>query len=167
VRLLPALALAALAATPATGQVAPPAELSTIAQAAAQRGIRTCLQSIDALAKDLARRYSIGVYFFNQLDRPDAGLVSISMELTPGPSDGPVYVSASFVPMAGAGCQVMLESTIAWQAKCAQVGVAYPGYRPSGTLLRDIGISAATGSERLFLIETPTGCISIEKSVYF
>jgi hypothetical protein len=170
-RAVMALMLGLLVLAPAVAPAqdpAPAAELSAIGQAAAQRGIRTCLPKIDRLATGLAASYDIGVFFFNQLDRPDEGLVSISMELTPSPSNGPVYLSGTFVPVAGSECQVMVETTIHWASNCAAVGIAYPGYQLVGQLLRDVRILASQGSERLFLMPAgPAGCISIEKTVYF
>jgi hypothetical protein len=161
-----AVAMLSLPAAGLAQDVAP--QLSAIAQAAAQRGIRTCVPKIDRLATGLASTYDIGVFFFNQLDRPDDGLLSISMELTPSPSNGPVYLSATFVPVGGDDCQVMIETTIHWVSNCAAVGLAYPGYQVVGQLLRDVRILATDGSERLFLIPAgPNACLSIEKSVYF
>lgn len=143
-------------------------ELSAVGQAAAQRGVRTCLPKIDRLATGLASTYNVGVFFFNQLDRPDEGLVSISMELRPSPSNGPIYLTGTFVPVGGSDCQVMVETTIHWASNCAAVGLAYPGYQLVGQLLRDVRILASQGSERLFLMPAGQGdCISIEKSVYF
>jgi hypothetical protein len=142
--------------------------LSPLGQAAQQRGIATCLSTIDALAKELAKTYDLGVFLFNQIDRPDTGLVSISLELTPSPSGGPVYMSANFIAKPDGGCQIMVESTISWDSPCTTVGVAYPQYRVAGHLLKDISILAAQGSERLFLMPTPRGgCVSVEKTVFF
>lgn len=141
--------------------------LSAIAEAAGQRGIRTCLPSIDRLAKNLAASYSIGVYLFNRLEEPDSNLVSISMELTPSPSGGAFYMSATFVPVGNGGCQVMLETTMHWASGCVPVGLAYPGLQVAGRLLNDITIMAAQGTERLFLMPVASGCVSIEKSIIF
>ena len=153
-------------AAPAAAQTAD-AALSPVAQAAAQRGIRTCLSRIDALARDLAIRHSIGAYLFNRLDGADGNFVSISMELTPSPSGGPFYLSATFVPVAGAQCQVQVETVLHWSSDCVPVGLAYPGFQITGVLLGAVRVLAATGTERLFLMPAGTGCISIEKSVYF
>ena len=57
--------------------------LSAIAQAAQQRGIKTCLPAIDRLSKNLGATFDIGIFLFNQVEQPDTGLVSISMELSP------------------------------------------------------------------------------------
>lgn len=157
----PSVALAQTGSAPAdTG-------LSAIAQAAAQRGVSTCLANIDKLAKNLAASHDIGVYLFNKLDDADKNLFSISMELTPSPSGGPLYVSASFMPAANGTCQVMLESTISWASGCVEVGLAYPGYKVVGQLLGAIKTLAAEGPERLFLMPTFSGCLSIEKSIYY
>jgi len=161
-----ALAAGIALSLPATGQDnAEP--LSSIAEAAAQRGVRTCLVNIDRLAKNLAIKHDIGVYIFNKLDAADSNVVSLSMELTPSPSGGPFYVSASFVPVSNGGCQVLVESVLSWMSGCPQVQLAYPGYNIVGQLLADVSTLASTGPERLFLLPTPTGCISVEKSVYF
>lgn len=154
---------------PSFGQsgAAPVGELSPIALAAAQRGISTCLDSVDRLARNLSETHSIGAYLFNRIDDADRSLFSVSMELSPSPSGGPLYVSASFVPKPTGGCQVMLESTIAWASSCTEVGLAYPNYRVTGQLLGEIRTLAADGPERLFLMPTFDGCVSIEKSVYF
>jgi hypothetical protein len=167
-RAIRAALLAAVLAGAAGAQEQSAESLSPIAQAAAQRGIATCLPAIDRLAKELAATHDIGVFLFNQLDQPDAGLASISMELTPSPSDGPLYLSASFVSTPAGGCQVMVEATIYWASNCTAVGLAYPGYTVTGHLLGEIRILAAQGAERLFLMPAlGNGCISIEKSVYF
>jgi hypothetical protein len=161
-------ALMAVATAPAIAQT-PSAELSAIAQAAEQRGIKTCLPAIDRLAKNLAANFDIGVFLFNQVEQPDLGLVSISMELSPAPSgSGSAYVSASFAPLASGACQVMVESTMSWTNRCTTVGVGYQNYQAVGTLLREIGILSDGGTQRLFLMPgANNGCISIEKSVYF
>jgi len=162
------LAAGLLAAAPAAAQQAG-GELSAIAQAAAQRGIRTCLPAIDRLAKNLSASFDIGIFLFNQVERPDSGLVSISMELSPAPSGaGSAYVSASFVPVGDAACQVMVESTMYWTNRCVTVGVGYQNYQVVGTLLKEIGILSDGGTQRLFLVPAGTsGCVSVEKSVYF
>lgn len=159
--------IAMLQITPAASQTGEATQLSAIAQAASQRGVVTCLASIDALAKDLATKHNIGVYLFNRLESANANLVSISMELTPAPSGGSLYVSASFVPTVEGKCQVMVESVLSWASGCTQVGIAYPGYQVTGKMLENISILAAKGTERLFLMPTLSGCVSIEKSVYY
>lgn len=159
--------VAMLQITPVVSQTGEAAQLSAIAQAASQRGIVTCLASIDALAKDLASKHNIGVYLFNKLESADANLVSISMELTPAPSGGSLYVSASFVRTVEGKCQVMVESVLSWASGCTYVGIAYPGYQVTGKLLENVSILAAQGTERLFLMPTLGGCVSIEKSVYY
>lgn len=144
-------------------------ELSAIGQAAAQRGIVTCLPANDRLAKNLATSFDIGIFLFNQVEQPDKGLVSISMELSPAPSgNGSAYVSASFVPVGTSACQVMVESTMYWTNRCVTVGVGYQNYRTVGMLLKEIGILSDGGTQRLFLMPAAdNGCVSIEKSVYF
>jgi len=157
-----------LPAMPTAAQDQPAEGLSALAQVARQRSITTCLSSIDAFAKEIGRSYDIGAFVFNQIERPDEGLVSISLELSPGPSGAPVYMSANFVAKPGGGCQVMVETTVSWDSSCAAAGLAYPQYRVGGHLLKDIGIAEAGGIERLFLIPTVrSGCIAIEKSVFF
>lgn len=142
--------------------------LSAIAQAAQQRGIKTCLPAIDRLSKNLGATFDIGIFLFNQVEQPDTGLVSISMELSPAPSgSGSAYVSASFVPV-GTACQVMIESTMSWTSRCVTVGVGYQNYQVVGTLLKEIGILSDGGTQRLFLLPgAHDGCVSIEKTVYF
>lgn len=142
-------------------------DLSVISQVALERGVVTCLKSIEMLTVALGADYKLGAYFFNQMDRPDDGLVSISMELSPSRSGSPIYLSASFVSVAGA-CQAMVETTIYWDSSCETVGLAYPGYKAESKLLTEIDILASTGTERLFLVPTlRKSCISIEKAVYF
>lgn len=163
-----ALLLGLTAALPATAQQAD-GGLSAIAQAAAQRGIKTCLPAIDRLAQNLSKSFDIGIFLFNQVESPDTGLVSISMELSPAPSgSGSAYVSASFVPMGETACQVMVEATMSWTNRCTTVGVGYQNYQAVGTLLKEIGILTDGGTQRLFLLPgANNGCVSIEKSVYF
>lgn len=166
IRTAVALSVTLVLAGPAPAQQ--PGELSSIAQAAAQRGIKTCLPAIDTLSKNLATTFDIGIFLFNQVEKPDTGLVSISMELSPAPSgSGSAYVSASFVPVGGA-CQVMVESTMSWTNRCVTVGVGYQNYQVVGTLLREIGMLSDGGTQRLFLLPgAHNSCVSIEKSVYF
>lgn len=168
IRTAAALLVALPLASPAAAQQAG-GELSPVAQAAAQRGIETCLPAIDKLAKNLSQGFSIGVFLFNQTENPDNGLVSISMELSPAPSgSGSAYVSASFVPVAGGACQVMVESTMSWTNRCTTVGVGYQNYQVVGALLKEIDMLSDGGTQRLFLMPgANNGCVSIEKSVYF
>ena len=162
------LAIAAQLAGPSLSSAQQAAQpLTPVGQAAAQRGISTCLPNIELLARSVSESHDIGAYIFNQLDEADSNLVSVSMEVTPSPSGGPLYLSASFVPQPNGTCQVMVESVLAWASDCAPVGLAYPGYRITGKLLGEIRTLAASGPERLFLMPTPSGCVSIEKSVYF
>jgi hypothetical protein len=158
-----------LIALPAPGvaQTAPE-PLSPIAQAAAQRGVRTCLSSVEALSRDLSARYDVGVFLFNRVEEADSNVLSISMELEPSPSGGTFYLSASFAPSPGGRCQIIIETTVPWNSGCVAVGLAYPGYQVTGPLLKSIRTLAATGPERLFLLPTgPSSCISIEKTVHF
>ncbi|SFZ83317.1 hypothetical protein SAMN02983003_1577 [Devosia enhydra] len=155
----------ALAQTSAQPQLL---QMTPLGQAAAQRGVRTCLANVDAFARDLGDRYDIGVYIFNKLEQADRNLFSLSLELSPSPSGDAFYMSASFAPAVDGQCHVMLESTIIWRSSCAAVGLAYPGFQPGNPLLRDIQSFATTGAERLFLMPSgPDGCISIEKNLYF
>lgn len=158
--------LSGLAAAPVQSQGVP-SGLSAIAQAAAQRGVVRCLGKIDKLARVLAEKHDIGVFIFNDLAGPDTRTVSISMELSPSPSGGSAYASATFTPNAFSGCEVLVESVLYWSSKCTAVGLAYPGYASTGPLLGDIEVRAPTGSARLFLMPAGTGCISVEKSVYY
>lgn len=170
-----ALTMAALLAMalplPAHGQTsAQPQllEMTPIGQAAAQRGVRTCLANVDAFARDLGSRYDIGVYIFNRLDAADSNLFSLSLELSPSPSGEAFYMSASFAPAVDQHCHVMLETTIVWRSDCARVGVAYPAFKLGNPLLRGISTLATGGTERLFLM--PAGeaaCVSVEKNIYF
>jgi hypothetical protein len=163
-----AVALVTLGVLSAPALAQQDSELSAIALAAQQRGIRTCLPAIDKLSKNLGTAFDIGIFLFNQVEQPDTGLVSISMELSPAPSgSGSAYVSASFVPV-GTACQVMVESTMSWTNRCVTVGVGYQNYQVVGTLLKEIGILSDGGTQRLFLLPgAHDGCVSIEKSVYF
>jgi len=165
----PSVLIVAAAALAAPAWAQETTELSAIAQAAAQRGIRTCLPAIDKLATSLATTFDIGIFLFNQVEQPDIGLSSISMELSPAPSgSGSAYLSASFVPLSSGACQVMVESTMSWTNRCLTVGVGYQNYQVVGTLLKEIGILSDGGTQRLFLLPgANNGCISIEKSVYF
>lgn len=156
----------AVVAAPVQSQTVP-SGLSAIAEAAAQRGVVRCLGKIDALARSLAEKHDIGVFIFNDLAGPDSRTVSISMELSPSPSGGSAYASASFTPNALGGCEVLVESVLYWSSRCALVGLAYPGYESTGPLLANIEARSPTGSARLFLMPAGTGCISIEKSVYY
>ena len=104
---------------------------------------------------------------FNDLAGPDSRTVSISMELSPYPSGGSAYASATFTPNALGGCEVLVESVLYWSSRCALVGLAYPGYESTGPLLGDIEVRAPTGTARLFLKPAGAGCISVEKSVYY
>jgi hypothetical protein len=159
-------AFAVAATTPAAAQQAGQ-PLSDIAQAAAQRGVKVCLDSIDALAKDLSASHRVGVFLFNRVDGADTNVVSLSMELTPSPSGASQYVSATFSPMATGACQTTVETVIAWQASCVQAGLSFPGYQMSGQLLEGVRTLSAGGTARLFLMTTPSGCVSIEKMIFF
>ncbi len=143
------------------------APLSSLAQAAAQRGVSTCLPSIDALANDLAARHNVGVFLFNRVENADANVVSISFELTPSPAGGSHYMSATFSPSGAGVCQAVIETVMVWQKGCVDAGLEFPGYRVAGRLLDNVQMLSADGATRLFLMPTPSGCISIEKTAFF
>ncbi len=163
-----ACALTALLVLLPTGAVAQRAsDLTVISQSALERGVVTCLAAIERLTVALAAEYRLGAYFFNQLDEPNKGLLSISLELSPSRSGSPVHMSASFVSVEGA-CQAMVETTVYWDSSCDRVGLAYPGYQSTGKLLEQIDVFASNRTERNFIIPTLKGtCISVEKTVYF
>ncbi len=161
-----AIGVLAVFSSQAHSQTAP-STLSAIAQAAQQRGTARCLDRIDALAKNLGEKYDIGVFIFNDLANPDSRVLSLSLELSPSPSGGSAYMSATFAPNALNGCDIMVESAIYWSSKCSAVGLAYPGYIASGKLLANIEIRENAGPARLFLVPSGAGCLSIEKSVYY
>ena len=141
-------------------------ERGPIAAAAAQRGVKTCLDAIDRVTTNLGKDRRIGAFFFNQIDGADQNLISISLEATPSPSGSPLYISLTFAP-AGERCQASIESTMTWTTSCANAALTFPQYRVSGRLLDSIQMMESDGTGRLFLVPQPSGCLTIEKAVIF
>lgn len=141
-------------------------ELGPIAQAAAQRGVRTCLPAIERITANLSANRQVGAFLFNQIDNADENLFSVSLEGNPSPSGGPLYVSLTFAP-AGDKCQATIESTMAWQKSCPDAALTFREYQIAGKLLSAIQMLAAPGTGRLFLMPTADGCVTIEKAVLF
>lgn len=156
--------LLALSIGVAPAQEAP--QLGPIALAAAQRGVKTCLDTIDRVTTNIGKDRQIGAFFFNQIDGADENLISISLEATPSPSGGPLYVSLTFAP-AGERCQASIESTMSWATSCANAALTFPQYRVSGRLLQAVQMMESDGTGRLFLIAQGEGCLTIEKAAIF
>lgn len=153
-------------ALPGAASAQDAAPLGPIAQAAAQRGVKTCLTAIDRVTSSIGKDRQMGAFFFNQIDGADDNLISISLGALPSPSGQPLYASLTFAPN-GERCQATVESTMAWSVNCATAALTFQQYRISGRLIPEIQIMEAEGTARLFLIPQGEGCLTIEKAVIF
>lgn len=140
--------------------------LGPVALAASQRKIKACLPRIDQASKALSEGAKSGAFLFNSLDDPDKKILSISMEIGDGANAS--YASATFAPVGSRGCSVSADVVTWWPANCAEVMTkAFPQVTVSGALMRDIRITEAGATMRVFFMPAGTGCVTIKKEVLF
>jgi hypothetical protein len=152
------------AAAPSVSQQTAP---NAVTQAAANAGVRACLNRIDQFTRFLSSAGQTGSMLFVPPSNPDQRLFSTSMEiLIPG---GQVYASASFSPVGQDGCGGLYETVSWWPNNCPEVATkAFPEMRRTNPLARNIEMYVGNiASIRVFLMPAGPGCISIKKEVVF
>ena len=127
--------------------------LGAVALAAAQRKIKTCVPRIDQTAKALAAGANSGAFLFNSLSDADKTILSLSLEVGDG---------------ASSGCAVAADVVAWWPANCAEVMTkAFPQVTAAGPLMRDIRVTEAGPTMRVFFMPAGAGCVTIKKEVIF
>ena len=140
--------------------------LGAVALAAAQRKIKTCVPRIDQTAKALAAGANSGAFLFNSLSDADKTILSLSLEVGDGASSS--YASATFAPLGAQGCAVAADVVAWWPANCAEVMTkAFPQVTAAGPLMRDIRVTEAGPTMRVFFMPAGAGCVTIKKEVIF
>ena len=154
----------ATAVKPATET--PPVVLNAAAQAAARRGVSTCLKRIDQVTNFLGSNSKSGAFLFIPPKDPNGSLTSISMEVQT--AGGLSYATASFAPVGGEGCGSLYEAVVYWQNTCQEVAAkGFPGVPPDGTLNQKIMVLNGGAALRVYLMPAGTGCVSIKKETLF
>ena len=137
-----------------------------VTQAAAQRGVKTCLPRIEQISSALSRGGKVGVFLFNSLDKPDASVLSTSMEVAE--ASGTTYASSTYAPQLSGECQAVVEQVAWWPARCPDVAEkVFAPHKTTGALMKEILVVEGDRRVRIFLMPAGTGCVSIKKEAIF
>lgn len=153
------------ASTPA---VSKPAVTNGVTKAAANAGVRTCLERIEQTSNFItAKTQSKAVLFLPSADT-DRQLTSASFEVQL-PSKAVAYATMTAAPTTGGGCDALYETVVYWKASCAEVAAkGFPEGKPTGVVQEYIQVLQGGPGLKIFLMPTgEQGCVSIKKEVVY
>lgn len=162
-------ALAALVGAAACAQQGAPAgpDANTLAQLARTAGIQKCAPAASAVSPSMTGfGAEHGAVLMAHPVAPDAAMFGATIERTT--ERGPSLVSAWFAPSARGNCDVGYDMIDVWPKACQDV--AREVFNHTAALVgvgRSIGVIALGATHHVYLIGTPTGCISIRKEVLY
>jgi hypothetical protein len=135
-----------------------------IARVAQAQGIQTCLPAIADVTTFIARGAPTGAHVFQNGERTDEKLFSVSLETDhPGAT---LYSSASFAPL-GAGCSGTYDVVSYAEGNCAAVaGKQFPKLKPAGQIRDNITVYNLGPTARAFLMAAGSGCVTIRKVMF-
>ena len=175
--LIAATACAAPKATPPASQAKPnasipaasqPQALNSVAQAAANAGVRSCLPTIEKIGNFATANTRNRAYVFLPATNADQQVTSASYELEL-PNKAIAYATMTTAPTKDGNCDALYETVTYWSGACADVAAkGYPQAKLAGALQQQILMLQGAGNVRIFLMPAGTqGCVAIKKEVVF
>jgi len=152
-------------------QVAPAApagpDANTLAQLARTAGIQKCATAAGAVSPSMTGSGAEhGALLMAHPVAPDATMFGATIERTT--ERGPSLVSAWFAPTPRGNCDVGYDMIDVWPKACQDVArEVFNHAAPLVGLGRSVGVIVLGATHHVYLIGTPSGCVSIRKEALY
>lgn len=146
------------------------ASMNGVTRAAANAGVRTCLERIDQVSKFItSKTQSKFVMSLPPADVDvDRQITSASFEVKM-PSKVVAYASMTAAPTTGGGCDALYETVVYWTNNCADVAKkGFSNVKQVGVIQQHIRVLQGNTNFKIFLLPAGTqGCVAIKKEVLY
>lgn len=145
----------------------PAASMNGITRAAAEAGVRTCLERIEQVSNFITNNTQSKFVMFLPAADVAQQFTSASIE-SQIPNLGVAYASMTAVPSAGS-CDALYETIVYWEKSCTAVAQKeFAAAKPLGVVQQKISVLDGGSTVRIFLMPAGSqGCVSIKKEVLY
>ena len=138
---------------------------SALTMAAVQKGVLTCANQIDKVAKFTGFGPSSAAAILPLTEQPDRSIVAMFMANSVG-RDQKSYVSATFAPGQANGCAATYDAIIYWDENCTEIASKVFGeFKRVENWDASLDLLDGGRGTKVVLMDAATGCVSIKKEL--
>ena len=138
---------------------------SALTMAAVQKGVLTCANQIDKVAKLTGFGADSAAAILPLSEQPDKSIVSMFMANSVG-RDQKAYVSATFAPGPASGCTATYDSVVYWKRNCSKVYQEnFSGSKKIEKWDSQLNLFDVSPNMKYVLMPAGEGCVSIKKEI--
>ena len=146
----------------------PDTSINSITRAAANAGVRTCLERIEKVSNFIVNNTQSKFVMSIPPADADRQITSASFEVQL-PSKAVAYATMTAAPTTDGSCDVIYEAVAYWDKSCTLVSQEnYSKAKPLGVVQQKISVLSVGPTIRVFLMPAgQQGCVSIKKEVVY
>lgn len=138
---------------------------SAVTMAAVQKGVLTCANQIDKVAKFTGFGPGSAAAILPLTEQPDRSMVAMFMANSVG-KDQKAFVSATFAPGQANGCAATYDAVAYWDEACTEVSQKYySSLEPRIGWDDSVSLLEAGSYTKVVLLKAGSGCVSIKKEL--
>ena len=146
----------------------PDTSMNGITRAAANAGVRTCLERIEKVSNFIVKNTQSKFVMSLPPADVDRQIASASFEAQL-PNKAIAYATMTTAPTTDGGCDALYETVAYWDSSCADIAKkGFPGTKSLGVLQQHIIVLEGNNNLKIFLMPAgPQGCVAIKKEIVY